>query len=614
MAIVSLIDVSVIIAGNSILDHTELHIQKQDKIALVGRNGAGKSTLLKLLQGQIVADHGQVQLRQGLRIAGLTQDVPLHIDQTVYAILAQAFDVLAEVLINYRLFTQLNDLEALSAVQHKLDDYNGWDIIPRIESIAMHLGLDLDAMVTSLSGGLKRRVLLAAALLKNPDVLLLDEPTNHLDLNSIEWLESYLQNYTGCLILVTHDREFLTRVVSQIVEIDRGKLQRYDCNYVTYIERRDAMLLSEEQTNKLFDKRLSEEEIWLRTGVKARRTRNEGRVRALKAMRLEAQQRLNKIGKVKSLALDVSRSGKLVVEAQNINYAIKQTPIIRDFSCELLRGDKIGIIGPNGCGKTTLVRLLLNELKPDSGQIRHGTSIVVAYFDQLRRQLDDQKTVMQNVADGADFVTVNGKATHVASYLRDFLFSADRLNQSVSVLSGGEKNRLLLAKLFAKPVNLLVMDEPTNDLDIETLELLESMLVNYNGTLLLISHDRTFINNVVSSILIYESDGKFHNYVGGYDDYCRYIAQKSINTKNTNTKNVNTKPIEKKSSQNQRELGKLMQQIEKTEATISNLHNEMGAPGFYQQTEDKIREITQRVAAQEESLAILYQRWDELEK
>ncbi len=469
MSILSLHGVSLYLANTCLLDKVDWQIQPQDRIALVGRNGAGKSTLLKLLQGDIVQDGGQIHQQNGLRVAGLAQDVPISADETVYHFLVKGLGAVGEVLAQFRVESRGGDLDKLARCQQQVDNLHAWDLLPQIDIMASRLGLEADALMSTLSGGMKRRALLAAALIAGPDLLLLDEPTNHLDIDAIEWLESYLKNYTGSLLVVTHDREFLAHVANRIVEIDRGQLHRHDCNYETYLDRREAMRLSEQKHHDLFDKRLSEEEAWLRTGIKARRTRNEGRVRALEAMREQYKQRRLQVSKVKTMALDVVRSGHIVIEADKLNYRIGDKALVRDFSFLLTRGDKVGIIGPNGCGKTTLVRLLLGELVPDSGRVRQGTSLAVAYFDQLRRQLDEQQTVMANVGDGADYVTINGQQKHVATYLREFLFPPERFNQPVSSLSGGERNRLLLAKLFAKPVNLLVMDEPTNDLDIETL-------------------------------------------------------------------------------------------------------------------------------------------------
>ena len=512
----------------------------------------------------------------------------------------------------FRLASNGDDLDKLTRCQQQVDDLHAWDLLPKIETMATRLGLDPDASMNDLSGGMKRRALLAAALIVAPDLLLLDEPTNHLDINAIEWLESYLKSYSGSLLVVTHDREFLAQVANRIVEIDRGHLNFHDCSYETYLDRREAMRLSEQKHDELFDKRLSEEEVWLRTGVKARRTRNEGRVRALKAMREQHQQRRSQGGKVKAMTLDVTRSGNVVIEAENINYSLGDRRLIRDFSFLLTRGDKVGIIGPNGCGKTTLVRLLLGELTQDSGSVRQGTSLSVAYFDQLRRQLDDQQTVMANVGDGADFVTINGKQKHVASYLREFLFPAERFNQLVSCLSGGERNRLLLAKLLAKPVNLLVMDEPTNDLDIETLELLETLLVDYPGTLLLISHDRAFINQVVTSVVVYEDDGRLNEYVGGYEEYRTYKKQqREAPLQKAPVKRNNTS--EKLSFNEQRELAELPRKIEVLEQEIELSQQEMAASAFYQQDAVKISDFQQQLAAKEASLATLYERWELLE-
>ncbi|HAT1776193.1 TPA: ATP-binding cassette domain-containing protein [Legionella pneumophila] len=615
MSIVSLNGASLILAGNCILDRADLQIQPQDRIALVGRNGAGKSTLLKILQGELVLDGGQIQRSSGLRIAGLVQEVPSAEGESVYHFLVKSLGETGEVLSQFHEFTKQGDMDKLAKCQQRMDNLNAWHLLPEIETMASRLGIDIHEQMSNLSGGMKRRVLLGAALLAKPDLLLLDEPTNHLDVEAIEWLENYLKSFSGAVMVVTHDREFLSQIATSILEIDRGKLYLHHCNYEAYLDRRESIRLSEQKQNDLFDKRLAEEEAWIRTGIKARRTRNEGRVRALKAMREQYKARRNQLGTVKSLNLDVSRSGALVVEANKVSYTINDKPIIKDFSLLMTRGDKLGIIGPNGCGKTTLVRLLLGEIKPDAGTIKLGTGLQVAYFDQLRRHLLEDQTVMFNVGEGADYVTINGKQKHVASYLKEFLFSSDRFNQPVSSLSGGERNRLLLAKLFAKPVNLLVMDEPTNDLDIETLELLEAVLADYPGTLILISHDRAFINQVVTSVLVYEGNGKFNEFVGGYDDYKKHqLTRNEQQTKSPVSKRSSPEKAKNLSFNEQRELSKLPQQIEAVEKKIEALHSQMASPEFYQQDAKLISEVTQLLAKEEALLNQYFARWEELEE
>lgn len=619
MSIVSLHDVSLNIAGNQLLDKADWQIQPQDRVALVGRNGAGKSTLLKLLQGDIVPDSGQINQLSGLRVAGLTQEVPITGDDSVYHFLVKSLGEVGEILSQFNELSQQGDMEKLARVQQRMDNLHAWDKLPQIETMASRLGITTQERMNNLSGGMKRRVLLGAALIASPDLLLLDEPTNHLDIEAIEWLEAYLKSFKGAVLLVTHDREFLSQVSNRIVEIDRGKLHQHDCDYETYLDRRETIRQSEQKQNELFDKKLAEEEVWIRTGVKARRTRNEGRVRALKALREEYKARRNQLGKVKALSLDVNRSGSVVLEATNVNYSLGQKKLLENFSLLLTRGDKLGVIGPNGCGKTTLVRLLLGELQPDSGDIKQGTSLNVAYFDQLRRQLQEDKTVMYNVGEGADYVTINGKQKHVASYLRDFLFSSERFNQPVSVLSGGERNRLLLAKLFAKPVNFLVMDEPTNDLDIETLELLEEMLADYPGTLILISHDRAFINQVVTSVLVYEEAGQFCEFVGGYDDYKKHKKQQQQQQRERDVADKNpavkrSPSTNKLSFNEQRELSQLPQKIEQLEKKISELQLQMADPKFYQQDASAIAKINQSLAEDEAVLMEYYARWEALEE
>lgn len=615
MSIVTLNRVTLNLAGNRLLDEADWQIQSQDRIALVGRNGAGKSTLLRLLQGELVTDAGQISQVNGLRVAGLTQEVPVSADESVYHFLVKSLGEAGEVLADFHRLSKEGDMNELANCQQKMDALHAWDLLPRVEMMASRLGVDSEAKMNQLSGGMKRRTLLAAALIAAPDLLLLDEPTNHLDLQAIEWLESYLKSWHGSLVVVTHDREFLAQVANRIVEIDRGKLYTHECDYETYLDRREAMRVTEQRHNALFDKRLQEEEVWIRTGVKARRTRNEGRVRALKAMRDQYKARREQLGKMQTINLDVNRSGVVVIEAEKINYTIDNKALIKDFSLLLTRGDKLGIIGPNGCGKTTLIRLLLGELAPDSGIVKQGSNLQVAYFDQLRSQLDEQQTVMANVGDGADYVTINGQQKHVATYLREFLFPPERFNQQVSTLSGGERNRLLLAKLLAKPVNFLVMDEPTNDLDIETLDLLESIMIDYPGTLLLISHDRAFINQVVTSVLVWEGDEGFNEYVGSYDDYRQVKKQQ----KDTATASKASQPgkrtdnAAKLTFNEQRELSQLPKKIEQLEDKIAKAHALMSDVDFYQQDNQKIITLNQQLEKDEKALAEMYQRWELLE-
>ncbi|NOY63285.1 MAG: ATP-binding cassette domain-containing protein, partial [Gammaproteobacteria bacterium] len=559
MSLITLRDVSVSFGGPHLLNKANLQIEPNERVCLIGRNGEGKSTLLKVIMGEVETDEGQIESGDALRITALEQQVPHNIKGSVFDVVAQALGEQGELLKAYHhLLHDLSEnadeklLNQLERIQQQLDDTGAWQLEQRVEKVLSRLDLDPELEFSALSGGLKRRVLLARALLPEPDLLLLDEPTNHLDIDSIRWLEEFLCQFRGALLFITHDRTLLRRLATRIVELDRGIITSWPGDYDNYLRRKSEALEAEAKQNALFDKKLAQEEVWIRQGIKARRTRNEGRVRALKQLRVERQARRQQQGQARLRIQDHKASGKIVIEVDNASFSYGSTPCIRNFSTIIQRGDKIGIIGPNGCGKSTLIRLLLGELEAQQGSIKRGTRLEVAYFDQLRSHLDDEKTVADNVADGADKVIVNGHERHIISYLQDFLFPPQRARSPVSALSGGEKNRLLLAQLFAKPANFLVMDEPTNDLDVDTLELLEELLMEFKGTVLLVSHDRAFLNNIATSTLAFEGNGTFNDYVGGYDDWLRQRPAPAGNNPATAAKSSNkvgksvTKSAEKK--------------------------------------------------------------------
>ena len=528
MALLGMQDVSVAFGGPPVLLGARFAIERGERVCLLGRNGAGKSTIMKLLDGSLAPDRGEIVRQSGVTIARLEQEVPSDVAGTTFDVVAAGLGDTGSLLALYhhashRVSTDHSDaaLRELDRLHHALDAAGAWEVQTRVDTVLLHLGLDPDAPFAAASGGRKRQALLARALVGKPDVLLLDEPTNHLDVEAVEWMEEFLIDRSATLVFVTHDRAFLRRLATRIVELDRGQLVDWGTGYDTYLERKDAALAAEAREWSEFDKKLAKEEVWIRIGIQARRTRNEGRVRSLEALRVERGARRERIGTAKLQAQEGERSGRLVAEARDVTFARGDRAIVRNFTTTITRGDRVGLIGPNGAGKTTLLRLLLGELAPDSGTIRIGTALEVAYFDQLREQLDPERSVFDSIADGADFVEINGGRKHVSGYLQDFLFPPERARTPVRALSGGERNRLLLARLFTRTFNLLVLDEPTNDLDIETLDLLEELLLEFSGTLLLVSHDRAFIDNVVTSTMVFEGNGIIGEYAGGYTDWVR---------------------------------------------------------------------------------------------
>jgi len=619
-------DVSLAYGHLPLLAHVDFQIEPGERVCLVGRNGAGKSTLLRLITGAALPDDGEIWRRDALRIAHLEQEVPPDTDQTVFEVVAAGLGELGTLLTEYHRLTQHalaaepSFLERMARLHARIDTLDGWNINQKVETVLSRLGLPADQSLADCSGGTRRQVMLARALVSEPDLLLLDEPTNHLDISAITWLEKFLLAYHGALIFITHDRTFVKHLATRIIEIDRGKLTSFPGDFDGYRSKKEELLEIEARALAKFDKKLAEEEAWIRQGIKARRTRNEGRVKALQAMRRERAQRLDAMGKARFGINAGALSGKLVVDLRRVSFRYGDNVLIDDLSTRILRGDRVGIIGPNGSGKSTLLELILGELAPASGQVVIGTRLQIAYFDQHRRLLNPEKTVRENMSD-SDYVTVKGRSRHVIGYLKDFLFQPERVDSPVKALSGGERNRLLLAKIFTRSANMIVLDEPTNDLDVETLELLEDLLADYEGTLLLVSHDRTFLDNVVTSTLVFEGRGKVGECAGGYEDWERQRSSSLTMP----PKRARTPPrvtfadgergngTRKLSYKEQRELEALPAKIEALEAEQAQVHRMMAGAEFYRQPSDKIAATMERLQALTNELEACYARWESLE-
>lgn len=627
MALLGMQDVSIAFGGPPVLDRARFAIERGERVCLLGRNGAGKSTIMKLLDGSISPNSGEVVRQTGVTVTRLEQEVPDDVDGTTFDVVAEGLGEAGRLLARYHqashnVGTHASDaaLRELDRLHHALDSANAWEMQSRVDTVLEHLGLNADLPFASASGGQKRQTLLARALVRQPDVLLLDEPTNHLDFDAVEWMEQFLIDRGVTLVFVTHDRAFLRRVATRIVELDRGRLVDWGADYDTYLERKAAALNVEAKEWAEFDKKLAQEEVWIRTGIQARRTRNEGRVRSLEALRAERGTRRERTGTVKLQTQEGERSGRLVVEARTVNFAHGDRPIVRDFTTTIARGDRVGLIGPNGSGKTTLLRLLLGELAPDTGSIRLGTGLEVAYFDQLREQLDDERSVFDSIADGADWIAVGGGQKHVLSYLQDFLFSPDRARTPVKALSGGERNRLLLARLFTRSFNLLVLDEPTNDLDIETLDLLEELLLDFSGTLLVVSHDRAFLDNVVTSTLVFEGGGWVNEYVGGFTDWVRQRsaavpAKASATNRKSAAPKASSAPATKKrrlTFKESSELAGLPDKIDALERDRAFIYVSLSDPELLRDG-GAVTEARARLAGLEAEINRMTVRWEALE-
>jgi len=624
MSLVNFVNVDYSVGGPLLLEHVDLAIERNERICVVGRNGAGKSTLLRLLDGEIRPDDGEVRVQESVRIARLAQEVPHDVAGSVFDVVAAALgDLGAQLAEFHRLSHHLDvpgNTEAMARVHARIDAGGGWNLDQRVTNVLTRLDLPEEAEFAALSGGMKRRVLLARALVVDPDILLLDEPTNHLDIDAIAWLEDMLLGFSGSLVFVTHDRRFLRALATRIVEIDRGEVTSWPGDYDNYLRRREERAHAQAQANALFDRKLAEEEVWIRQGIKARRTRNEGRVRALQAMRRERAERREASGTAKLRVSGATASGRRVIDVEHLSFGFGDRMIVRDLTTTIQRGDRVGLIGANGSGKTTLLKLLLGELAPQSGEVRPGTRLEIAYFDQHRTHLREDRNALDNVSEGAEYIEIDGARKHALGYLQDFLFSPERARAPITALSGGERNRLLLAKLFARPSNLLVMDEPTNDLDVETLELLEDLLSKYPGTLLLVSHDREFLDNVVTSTLVLEGEGRVGEYVGGYSDWLRQTPTRAPAPK---TQREIEKPAtvasapspqkRKLSWKESRELAELPQKIERLETEIAALTEKMQDPSFYQQSGALIAAANADLAARHAELDTAYARWQDLE-
>ncbi|MDD8059240.1 MULTISPECIES: ABC transporter ATP-binding protein [Shewanella] len=618
-----------------LLHNADFTIEPGERVCIVGRNGAGKSSLMKVLSGDVLLDDGEFNIANDVNVSRLQQDPPKAETGSVYSYISAGLKEIGEALEQYHQLSHdvaeasPDDMERMlnqmQRIQEVLDHNNGWQLDSRIIQNCQLLGLDPDKPLNELSGGWQRKVALARALVVEPDLLLLDEPTNHLDIDTIEWLEQFLLGFKGAIVFVSHDRGFIQRMATRIVDLDRGVVTSWPGSYQAYLDGKQEWLRVEAEKNAHFDKKLAEEETWIRQGVKARRTRNEGRVRALKALRVERSERLNRQGNAKMAVSDTERSGKLVFDVKNVNYNLPDKDLVKNFSTTVMRGDRIALIGPNGCGKSTLIKLLIEKLQPQSGEIKVGTKLEVAYFDQYREALDPEKTVEENVGEGKSTVTINGQDRHILSYLQDFLFSPMRARTPVKALSGGEKNRLLLARLLLRPANLIILDEPTNDLDIETLELLESLLTDFEGTLLIVSHDRAFIDNTVTSSWWFAGNGHWSEYVGGYQDAisqgAKFYSEEPVVTNVVQPKPVvETKPVKapekaakKLSYKLQKELEALPSQMEKLEQEIETLQQTVSRADFYNQPTDVVNKTLQTLAEKEQNLELCFQRWEELE-